>query len=248
MPKGLLGQGGGFGPSTVSDIGGAVSYIFGAFGAETSADLKARGLDIQAQGTRISAQSLLLKSQGDLAEASQYDLAQALATQNANYTKASTAISAAQQDRQITMTIGGEKAAVGGSGLAESGTALDLLRDSASQGALARATLVTQGQIVEAGFEEQAKSFAVMSAAARQTAAGEAQMSGEEQGIATQQEQLAADTRAAGRQAATGDFISGALKGVAAIATLALAPATGGASLAALGPALTSLGDGSGVY
>ncbi len=42
--------------------------------------LKAKGLDIQAQGTRISAQSLLLKSEGDLAEASQYDLAQALAT------------------------------------------------------------------------------------------------------------------------------------------------------------------------
>lgn len=209
------------GNQTFSDVGGAVSDLFAGFGAQTSADLKAQGLDIEAQGTRISAQSLLLKSQGDLSEAQQYDLAQALATQNANYTKASTAISAAQQDRQITMTIGGEKAAVGGAGLAESGTALDLLRDSASQGAIARATLVTQGQITEAGYEEQANSYAVMAAAARTTAAGEQQMSGQEQSIATEQEQLATDTKAAGQQAATGDFIAGALKGVAAVATLA---------------------------
>lgn len=236
------------GSDTFRDIGGAVSDIFGGFAADTSSDLKAKGLSIQAQGTRLSAQSLLLKAQGDLSEAEQYDLAQQLAQQNAAYTRASTAISAAQQDRQITMTIGGQRAAVAGAGLASSGTALDLLRDSASQGALARATLQTQGSITEAGFNEQAKSYAVMSAAARTTAAGKQQIAGQTQDIATQQEQLARDTRAAGQQAATGDFISAALKGVAAVASIGLAPVTAGVSLTALGPALTSLGDHSGIY
>ena len=105
--------------------------------------------------------------QGDLAEAGEYDLAKALATQNANYTAASTAISAAQQDRATTMTIGSQKAAVGGAGLEESGSALDLLRDSASQGALAKSVLVTQGQMTEAGYTEQANSYGAMSAAAK---------------------------------------------------------------------------------
>ena len=208
------------GPATFTDLGGAVSDLFAGFGATTAANLKAQGLNIEAEGTNISAQSLLLQSQGDLAEASEYDLAQALAQQNANYTKASTAIQAAQQDRATTMTIGGQKAAVGGAGLAESGSALDLLRDSASQGALAKAVLVTQGSMQEAGYTEQANSYATMSAAARAAAAGEVTISGETSAIAAQQQQLASETQAAGKQAATGDFIAGALKGVAAIASL----------------------------
>ena len=219
------------GPDTFNNLGGAASDLFAGFGATTAANLKAQGLDIEAAGTDISAQSLLLQSQGDLAEASEYDLAKSLATQNANYTAASTAISAAQQERQTTMTIGGQKAAVGGAGLAESGTAGDLLRDSASQGALARATLVSQGQITEAGYTEQANSYATMSAAARATAAGEVTISGETSAIAAQQRQLATETQQAGQQAATGDFIAGALKGAAAVASIAAAPATGGLSL-----------------
>jgi hypothetical protein len=230
-----------FGPSTFSNLGGAVSDLFAGLGATTAANLKAQGLDIEAAGTRISAQSLLLQSQGDLAEASEYDLAQALATQNANYVKASTAIQAAQQDRATTMTIGSQRAAVGGGGLAESGSALDLLRDSASQGALARSVLVTQGSMQEQGYEEQANSYGVMSAAARATAAGEVTISGETRAIAAQQDQLASETQAAGKQAAAGDFVSAALKGVAAVASIAAAPATGGASLLALG-AISQIG------
>jgi len=44
---------------------------------------------------------------------------------------------------------------------------------SAAQGALARSVLVTQGQITEAGYTEQANNYAVMSSTARATAAGE---------------------------------------------------------------------------
>jgi hypothetical protein len=212
--------------TTFSDLGGTVSDLFAGLGATTAADLKAQGIDIEAAGTEISAQAAILQSQGDISEEQEYNLAQTLATQNANYTAASTAISAAQQERQTSMTIGSQKAQVGGAGLAESGSALDLLRSSASQGALAQSVLVTQGQMQQAGYEEQAQSYGIMSAAAKATAAGEVTIAGEEQGVAQQQLQLAQETQAAGQTAAIGDYAAGALKGVAAIASIA----TGGTS------------------
>jgi hypothetical protein len=71
------------GQSTFSDLGGAVSDIFVGFGASTSASLEAQGLDIEAEGTQISAEAAQLQAQGDLSEASEYNLAQTLAEQNA---------------------------------------------------------------------------------------------------------------------------------------------------------------------
>jgi len=205
------------GPDTFTNLGGAVTDLFAGLGAQTAANLKAQGIDIEALGTDISAESLRLKSAGDIAEATQYELAGTLAQQNAQYTEASTRLQATQLDRQTSMTIGSQKAAVGGAGLASSGSALDLLRSSASQGALARSVLVTQGQITEAGYTEQANSYAVMSSAARATAAGELTIAGKEDVIAAQQRQLAAETQAAGKQAAIGDFAGALMKGVAAV-------------------------------
>ena len=86
--------------SAFSNAGGAVTDLFAAFGAEKQGE-------ISAEGSRI-------KAQGDLAEAQQYDLAQTLAQQNDAYTKESTAIQQAQQDRNTTVQIGGERAARGG--------------------------------------------------------------------------------------------------------------------------------------
>lgn len=192
-----------FGASTISDIGGAVSDIFAGFGASAQANLKAQGLDIQAQG--------------DLAEGENYDLAATLAGQNAQYTEASTAIKEAQLDRQNTLTLGGQKADVAAGGFAASGSSLDLMRDSASQGALTKAVAGQQGLIQQAGYEEQQQSYRTMSAAAKSTAAG--------------LENLATETEEAGKTSEIGDFLSGAVKGIAGIASLAAAPATGGASL-----------------
>jgi hypothetical protein len=214
------------GPSTFSDIGGAVSDIFAGMSATTSASLKAQGLQIESQGEEISSQASLLKAQGDIAEAAEYGLAGTLATQNANYTAASTAISAAQQERETTMTIGSEKAAVGGAGLAESGSALDLLSSSAAQGTLAKNVLVTQGQMTEEGYEEQAASYATMTAAAKQSAATEEEISGEQTNIAGEEQNLASETLAAGQQSQTGDFLSAVLKGAAAVSSIF----TGGAT------------------
>lgn len=274
------------GASTFSAAGGAVGDLFAGLGALDQARLKAKGLGIQAsgvrltaegtrigaegtrigaQGTRLTAQGLRLKAEGDIAEADNYDLAASYARENERFTQASTDIQASQLTRNVTMAIGGQRAATAGAGLAQSGSALDLLASSASQGSLARSVLTTQGQITEAGYDEQAKSYETMSAAGRATAAGERSIAdqtdvlaartdaladrsdqiaaGQDQ-IAMQTDLLAQDTLSAGKQASTGSFISAAIKGITAVASVALAPETGGLSLAALGTlASTSPGE-----
>src|ERR1700733_10281441 len=107
----------GISSTTFSDAGSAVTDLFGAFGATKSADLNAEGLR--------------LKATGDLAEAQQYDMASTLANENEKYTETSTQIKEAQQQRNTTMQVGGEEAAVAGAGFAASGSALDILADSA---------------------------------------------------------------------------------------------------------------------
>ena len=194
--------------STFSNAGGEVKDLFGGIGDILQGDLKSKGLNIQAQGLR-------LKAQGDLAEASNYDLASNLAEQNKKYTEESTAIQVTQQQRQTMAQIGGQTAAIGGAGFAASGSALDILRDSASQGALAKHVLERQGQITEAGYEEQAQSYTTLATAARATAAGE-------ENIANETDQLASDTKSASFIGAAGDFISSALKVGATIAPFLL--------------------------
>lgn len=178
---------------TFGNAGGAVSDLFQAFGASKSADLSAEGLR--------------LKAQGDLAEAGQYDLASDLASKNAQYTETSTQIKEAQQQRNTTMQVGGQEAAIAGAGLKESGSSLDILADSAREGSLAKAALGQQGLIEEAGFKEQEASYNLMASTARTTAAGE--------------EDIANKTEDAGTFAEFGDFAGAALKGAAAIATIA---------------------------
>lgn len=206
--------------TTFSDAGGSVSDLFAGIGDLAQGALKAKGLNIQASGIR-------LKAQGDLAEASEYDLSSSLATASEKFTEQSQAIKQMQQDRSNETQIGGQKADIAGSGGAASGSALDILRDSASQGALTKAVLGQQGLITEAGFTEQANSFNLMASTARTTAAGE-------ESIADQTDQLATQTEDAAKTAATGSFISSAIKGVAAVASIGLAPFTDGLSLAAL--------------
>jgi hypothetical protein len=170
--KGLFGFGGGFDPGTLAkDAGGAVSDLFSA-----SADRA--------------------KAQGDLLEKQNYLLAADLAKQNEQFTEQSTAIKTAQIDRETFKAIGGEQADIAGAGLQQSGSAIDLLRESASQGALTKAVASQQGLITEAGFAEQAQADQVQAQAA----------------------QVAADAE---NKAASGADITGVLKGAAALASLA---------------------------
>ena len=153
------------------DIGGAVSDLFAASGAR-------------------------YKAQGDLAEQGQYLEAAGFAQQNVAFTQQSTAIKQFQTERQIQNSLGQTKADVAGAGFAESGSSLDILRESASQGALTKSVMATQGLITEAGYQEQADSYRTMASAA---------------GLAANAE----------NEAAKGDEIAGAIKGVTAIASIA---------------------------
>lgn len=159
-----------FGAGTISAFGGAASDLFASFGDKA-------------------------KAQGDFAEGKAYGLASDLATQNEQFTETSTAIKEAQQQREVTQQLGGQQADVAGAGFAASGSALDLLRDSAAQGALTHAVLGQQGLITEAGYTEQAQSYKIMQGAAN-------------------------DAGNAENQAATFAEISAGVKAVAGIATL----------------------------
>jgi hypothetical protein len=130
-----------FGNATFSDIGTAVSDIFAAQGDE----LKAKGAAFEQQS---------------------YVEAAALAKQNEAFTEMSTAIKQSQADRNLYQALGTTRADVAGAGFAASGSALDILRESASQGAMTKAVLGEQGLITEAGYQEQAQSYTDMANAA----------------------------------------------------------------------------------
>jgi hypothetical protein len=159
-----------FGPETIQSFGAAASDIFAGEGDQA-------------------------KAQGDFAEATEYNAAAGLALQNEQFTKQSTAIKEAQQQRELTMNLGQQQASTAGGGFAASGSSLDILRDSASQGAIAHAVLGQQGLITEAGYQEQATSYQTMSQAAEQAG-------------------LAEDN------AATNSDFMGAINAVASVATL----------------------------
>lgn len=123
------------------DAGGAVSSLFGARGARSSAG--------------------------------SYDEARRIAEENARIARSATAIRDMQLKRTIFKTLGGQQAQVAGAGFAASGSALDLLRDSAAQGAHARAINEAQGAITVNSYLEQAGMFGGMSDAARASAQGQ---------------------------------------------------------------------------
>jgi len=222
------------GASTFAGIGGAVSDIFAGLGAADQAKLKARGMRISAEGTRIgaegtrlSAESLRIKARGDIAESENYDLAAQLARENKQFANTSTAIKLAQQDRELFKAMGQTRADVAGAGFAESGSALDILRESAGQGALARAVAGQQGLITEEGYEEQAKSYETMARAGRAAAQGEMDIAGRtdviaqrQMGLASQEDILAGETEKAGQRAQIGAFIGAGFKILGAAATL----------------------------
>lgn len=158
------------GAGTFNAIGGAVSDLF-------------------------SADALRTKAAGSRIEAQEYDVAGALSKQNEQFVETSTAIKEFQTQRQINQTVGQQQADVASNNFEEAGSALDLYRDSVAQGALTRAVLGQQGLIEEAGYKEQAQSYALMSSASR----------------------MAAD---ADEHAAVGAEWSAALKGAAAVASL----------------------------
>lgn len=140
------------GASTFTLAGTAVSDLFqsDAYGLKADADR--------------------LKAQGQRLEAGLYKESAGFARQNVQFNETSTAIKEAQLSRSILTTLGGQRADIAAAGFADSGSALDLMRDSAAQGALTKAVAGQQGLIEQAGFEQQAKSYDVMSQASELSA------------------------------------------------------------------------------
>lgn len=112
----------------------------------------------------------LFGSEGATAEANSYYSAAALAQQNAALTSASTKIQETQTQRQIAMTEGTQQADVASAGFTESGSALDLLRSSAQQGALAKSLVNIQGAINENSYAAQAGAYTGAAQAAGENA------------------------------------------------------------------------------
>jgi hypothetical protein len=98
------------------------------------------------------------KQQGDLLEQQNYLQAEKFANTEAEFTKQSTAIQEMQQSREISKSLGQTTADVAGAGFATSGSAIDLLRESAAQGAITKQVTQQQGNITEQGYREQAAS------------------------------------------------------------------------------------------
>lgn len=113
---------------------------------------------------------LLYKAKGSRLEAQQYDKAAELALLNKQFAHTSTEIKETQQQRDIYKQVGGQESDIAGAGLEASGSALDILRESASQGALTKAVIGQQGLIEEAGYQEQADSYHLMAQASREAA------------------------------------------------------------------------------
>src|ERR1043166_7573782 len=151
------------GITPIANIGGKEAGLFGyggTVGPNTFSDLGGAVGD-------------LFRGFGDRVEAKNYRLAAGLADQNAQFTQMSTDIKEMQATRAITMGMGQTQADVAGAGFAQSGSALDLLRDSASQGALTKAVLSEQGLITEAGYKEQAESYRNMASYAETAEVGD---------------------------------------------------------------------------
>jgi hypothetical protein len=130
------------GIDTIQSGGGAVEALFAA-----------RGAKFKAKGNRL--------------EAKNYDEAAAFSEKNALYEKMATEVKLTQLDRDIYRATGGTEADVAGAGFAASGSALDILADSAQQGALTRAVTLEQGLITEEGYKQQAKSYRTMAESSR---------------------------------------------------------------------------------
>lgn len=109
---------------------------------------------------------------GQLQSAKGYQQAAQFADENAGIAQQSSDIQLLMAKRQVFQTIGGQQADVGASGLAASGSAIDLLRSSASQGALTKQLVADQGAINVLGYQAEAASYNSMASAAKTSAAG----------------------------------------------------------------------------
>lgn len=115
----------------------------------------------------------LFGSRGAKSSAGSYDEAARIAKENALLTQAATRTKALLLQRQITRSLGSTQAAVAGAGFQASGSALDIMRSSAEEGAVTKALNEEQGAISVNSYLAQSQQFSAMAKAARSSATGQ---------------------------------------------------------------------------
>ncbi len=106
-------------------------------------------------------------------QASSYNEASRIALENVGITRSATALKALTEERDISRTLGTQRAQVGGAGFAESGSALDLLSASATRGALTKAMTEEQGAVTANSFLEQSGLYKGLAESANASATGQ---------------------------------------------------------------------------
>lgn len=119
-----------------------------------------------------SAVSDIFGAVGSFASAKGYKAAAGYAQENADIAAQSARIQGVMAQRQITKTLGGQRTDIAGAGLAASGSALDVVRDSAHQGALTKQLIANQGAINVQGYQAEASSYDAMATAAKASGTG----------------------------------------------------------------------------
>lgn len=113
----------------------------------------------QAVGGVFAGMGYAAMKRGYGASADLFGRAAGLAEDNADLTREATGIKLLQGERQIYRVISGQQSDVAGAGFTASGSALDLLRDSTSQGELTMSLIERQGEIDANAYELQAISY-----------------------------------------------------------------------------------------
>ncbi len=125
------------------------------------------GGEISGVGGAVSS---LFSGIGEFEAAGGYKTAAKYAEENAQIAQQTSDIQQEMTRRRVYQSIGGTQAAEGGAGLATSGSATDILRSSAQQGALTKQLVQRQGAINVLGYQAEAASYQGM--AAQATASG----------------------------------------------------------------------------
>lgn len=148
----------------------------------------------QAAGTEQAEEAL---ATGAEQEETAYGTAAAVAQANARLATIGGTVEQAQQQLQLTQTLGSQRAAVAGGGFAESGSALDILRASTQQGLFEQQITGVNAALQSGGYEQQ-----VAASQAEQTAAAASATSAQATATAAAQLSSLTKTQAANEAAA----------------------------------------------
>lgn len=110
---------------------------------------------------------------GQAQSAKGYKQAAEFASENATIAGESAKIQQLQAGRQIYKNLSTANADIAANGLAGGGSAGDILRDSAQQGALTKQLITQQGAINVLGYQAEAASYSSMASAAKSSSFGD---------------------------------------------------------------------------